>query len=386
MSNAKAFGSKFIKEIKVFKIYFSIYFSILFISVSAQQIGKQNLVLKNPLSNTTSYRTNNHNSVNALTCDTLTTITRKDTLTLYTITSTVTANNGGYVTGNNNYGDSAMATFIPADTLLIPSGAQITGVIAVFYRYNNLGTNGTQTISVNIYTGDTIYGPTITTTTVMTGTVVTTTTVIAAPIGTATASLAAISAITPVSNAVDSAVIPILSSNYQIPYLFGFASPITVPDTGFFISLTLPTTVGDTVVLLCTRNDSSNVNYAWDYGVNGWRAFSNSNDWTLYTSLTLFPVICYQPVGIKSNVLETNIVCFPNPDNGEFNLAVALPEATNLTVSIISTLGETVFTKTESNISNVVLRYDLSSFGKGVYFLTITDSKNNKIIKKLVVE
>jgi len=351
--------------------------------VNAQQIGKQNLLLKNNLSNPASYKTNNHNSVNALTCDTLTTITRKDTLTLYTITSTVTANNGGYVTGNNHYGDSAMATFIPVDTSLIPIGAQITGVVAVFYRYNNLGTNGTQTISVNIYTGDTINGPTTTTTTIGTGTATTTATVIAAPIATATASLAAISAIIPVSNAVDSAVIPILSSNYQVPYLFSFATPIIAPDSGFFISLTLPTIIGDTVVLLCTRNDSSNANYAWDYGVNGWRAYSNSNDWTLYTSLTLFPVICYQPARIEQVTgINNQVAVYPNPAKDILNVDCLISnEITEIT--LIDLLGNTIYHSTPNTQHTIINVADLNA---GVYFITIADSKHNLITKKLIIE
>ncbi len=379
MSNAKAFGSKFIKEIKVIKIYFSICFSILFIGVSAQQVGKQNFQLKNTLNNPPSYRANNHNSINSLTCDTITTMTRKDTLTLYSVISSSAALSGGYVTGNNHYGDSAIATYIPIDTSLMPSGTQISGVKAVFYRYGTMGTKGTQTITLNIFTGDTIHGPTTTTAVVGTNTVVS----IAPPIGTATASLAAISAIAPVINAVDSAVIPLLSANYQIPYLFSFASPITVPDTGFFISLTLPTTAGDTVVLLCSRNDSSHVNYAWDFGINGWRAYSNSNDWTLYTSLTLFPVICYQPAGIEQ-ITSSNqqVTIYPNPAKNILTIEGLLRNE-NTTLQITDMFGA-IYSTFKTQHSRYTL--NLVDLDVGVYFITITNSKYNPITKKLIIE
>ena len=361
------------------RIYFSICFSILFISLHAQQVGKHGFQLKNNLTNTTSYKANKPNAVNSLTCDTITTLTTKDTLTLYTITSTITANNGGYVTGNNGYGDSAIATFIPIDTSVITAGAQMTGVIAVFYRYGTLGTKGTQTINLAVFTGDTIHGPTTTTATMGSVTVIYT----APPIATATASLAVISATTPTNNAVDSAVAPILSSNYQIPYLFSFATPINIPDSGFFISLQLPTTVGDTVVLLCSRNDSSHVNYAWDYGMNGWRAYSNSNDWELYTSLTLFPVICYAPASIEQfETQNESFRIYPNPANTVLQVTFT-GDIENKNIEIYNILGNCVHSQV-TMLPNCQI--NIAELASGVYFIIITDNKNNRVTKKLIVE
>ncbi|MHB8261417.1 MAG: T9SS type A sorting domain-containing protein [Bacteroidia bacterium] len=367
----------------IFNLTFLIFNSFCF----AQQIEKHNAVFKNNLpGNSASYKRNNYNAVNSLTCDTITTITTKDTLALYSIVSTSAATNGGYVTGNNSYGDSAIATFIPKTKL--SSGGQITGVMAVFYRYNNLGTKGTQTITLNVFNGDTIHGPTITTTTVMTGTVVTTTTVIAPPIGTSTASLAAISAIAPTTNVVDSAVIPMLSSNYEIPYMFSFATPIAAPDSGFFISLNLPTTVGDTAVLLCIRNDSSKTNYAWDYGINGWRAFSNSHDWTLYTSLTLFPVICYQPAGIEQlRTMNDELKIYPNPASTSLTITLSKGEGIKTTIYIYDMLGKIVMQHTYSPPSEGQGEaIDVSDLARGIYFVKITDNKNNQVTKKISIE
>lgn len=382
-SHAFALDVKFIKEIKVRGIYFSICLSLLLTGINAQQAEKHKLTLKNNLlENPSLFRTNKLNSVNALSCDTISTLTTKDTLTLYSIVSTSSVTNGGYVTGNNGYADSALATFIPKDTLISNGAGQITGVMAVFYKYGTMGTKGSQVITVHVFAGDTLHGPATTTTIAGTNTVVAT----APPIGTATASLSTISATTPTNNAVPLAVAPVLSSNYEVPCLFSFPSPVIAPDSGFFISLTLPTIVGDTAVLLCTRNDASKNNYAWSFGVHGWQAFSNSNNWALYTSLTLFPVICYQPAGIKQNILETNIAYFPNPNKGEFSFAIALPKATNLSISITNSIGQKVFNQTENNISHSVIHYDVSFLEKGIYFVTLTDSENNRVTKKMILE
>ena len=91
--------------------------------------------------------------------------------------------------------------------------------------------------------------------------------------------------------------------------------------------------------------------------------------------------------GIKSNnLLSSNISLFPNPNNGKFNFSVTLPESTNLNFTIVNILGQSVYTKTENNISHAVLNYDLNSLEKGVYFINITDSKNNKTVKKMIIE
>jgi len=77
---------------------------------------------------------------------------------------------------------------------------------------------------------------------------------------------------------------------------------------------------------------------------------------------------------------------FPNPTSGHINFAVALNQATNLNFTVLNTLGQTVFVKTETNFTNGVLTYDLSSLAKGVYTVQITDSENNRTVKKIIIE
>jgi hypothetical protein len=77
---------------------------------------------------------------------------------------------------------------------------------------------------------------------------------------------------------------------------------------------------------------------------------------------------------------------FPNPNNGQFNFAVSLTETTNLNFTVVNTLGQVVYTKTENNVMNAVLSCDLSHLAKGVYYTTITDSNNNRTMKKIIIE
>lgn len=218
---------------------------------------------------------------------------------------------GGYVAGNNGYGDDIKATCIPA--AIVPAGGLITGVLAIFFQKSaTIGTHGTSTISVNILNGDTLTGPT------------------GASIATATASLSAITVMT--------------NTTMQIPYLFNFTTSVAAPTAGFFASINLPSTTGDTVALWCTKAAAGTPNYAWDHNPGNtnatkWLAYSNPIDWNQSTSLTLLPIIC-SSTGIHNNILEASLALFPNPSNGQFNFAVALPAATNLTINVVNTIGQ----------------------------------------------
>ncbi|HWY37942.1 MAG TPA: T9SS type A sorting domain-containing protein [Bacteroidia bacterium] len=334
------------------KFYLTLGLSALLFSVNAQQGARQIKISPEVLTYVDSKQGNNQ--VSTTTCSTLTTIGSTDTISLFTAGTTTASS--GYVCGNNSYGDNAKATFLPG--ALVPAGGMISGVVAIFYQKSaTIGTHGTGTISLDILNGDTTNGPT------------------GAAVATATASLAAISTMS--------------VTNSQITYLFNLASPVAAPVTGFFSSLNLPTTTGDTAVLLCTKYKNHHASYAWDKNPGntgtGWLSFSKSVDWGLQTSLTLLPVIC-TTTGINKNILEASLAVFPNPSNGEFNFAVALSNATNLTINVVNNLGQTVFTKTENNISSGVLNYDLSSLGKGIYSVNITDSQNNKVVKKVVIQ
>jgi len=84
--------------------------------------------------------------------------------------------------------------------------------------------------------------------------------------------------------------------------------------------------------------------------------------------------------------LEAGFAMYPNPSNGQLNFLVSLPEATNLTVNVVNTLGQSVFTSVENNTKGGIFKYDLTTLAKGVYFANISDSNNNKIVKKVIIE
>ncbi len=77
---------------------------------------------------------------------------------------------------------------------------------------------------------------------------------------------------------------------------------------------------------------------------------------------------------------------FPNPSNGNFNVTYDSLEKENYTLEVINLLGQSVYNENLTNFSgNLNKQLSLPSKEKGVYIITLTNSNNNKISKKVVV-
>lgn len=298
------------------------------------------------------------------TCDTINNMTNMDTLTAYG--PTLGSGYFGWVSGNNTYGDVEKAEYYSSATL---SNTQITGAMVLFFKSGTLGTKGTGACNLKLYNGNNTTGPA------------------GGAIATANATLTNILANTPVNNVqyvADPTVGYLNPIIYQHKYTF--ATPQNTPASGFLLSVVLPTTVGDTAVVFQNGLDASATNTAWElWSPSGWYAFSNTSSWGSTASLAILPIVC-PTTGIGSNELGQSISIFPNPSNGNFNFGVSLDAASDLKFEIYNAVGQMVYNKTEKNVKNEVINLNLQNVGKGIFFVTITNSENVKTIKKIVIE
>jgi hypothetical protein len=77
---------------------------------------------------------------------------------------------------------------------------------------------------------------------------------------------------------------------------------------------------------------------------------------------------------------------FPNPSNGNFSITYDNLEKDNYTIEVTNLLGQNVYQENLTNFSgNMNKQLSLPNKEKGVYVITLTNSNNNKISKKLVV-
>ncbi|MFC5271461.1 T9SS type A sorting domain-containing protein [Adhaeribacter terreus] len=87
--------------------------------------------------------------------------------------------------------------------------------------------------------------------------------------------------------------------------------------------------------------------------------------------------------GIKENILQNNVVVFPNPSNSLFNLKV--PTTTrNYSVEVTDLTGKLVKQQTVTNNSGTT-QLNLNGTAKGIYILKIA-SEGNVATRKLIVE
>ncbi|MBA2611458.1 MAG: T9SS type A sorting domain-containing protein [Bacteroidetes bacterium] len=277
----------------------------------------------------------------------------------------------GYIAGSNCYKDKEKAEYFPTSMYSSIASPQIKSVIVLFYKNGTQGTGGTASMAVNmkLYTGTMAGGPTATT----------------APFGQVNANIGNIVAVTATNQVNYVGSQPIVYTNPIIrPYRYLLASPVNAPATnGFFASVTLPTTAGDTAVIFDDPSVATGTN--WElWSDNTWHDLATA--WTGYsTSLAILPEIQCGVTGInKNSVLDANVSLHPNPSNGLINIIATLPNAQNLEITVHNSLGQLISSTKHNGVTSNVFNMDLSSYSNGVYIVTINNGEE-KIVKRLIL-
>ncbi len=83
--------------------------------------------------------------------------------------------------------------------------------------------------------------------------------------------------------------------------------------------------------------------------------------------------------------IGTHFYIYPNPSNGYFNLVFTSTDLMEYTVRLRNELGQIVFEeKLEKFDGTYTKSFDVTTYGKGQYFLTMTNAKNEKFEKVIV--
>ncbi|MBK0404887.1 T9SS type A sorting domain-containing protein, partial [Adhaeribacter sp. BT258] len=88
-------------------------------------------------------------------------------------------------------------------------------------------------------------------------------------------------------------------------------------------------------------------------------------------------------LGMKENILQSNLVVFPNPSTGLFNLKVPVTTR-NYSVEVMDLTGKLVKQQTVTNNTGTT-QLNLNGTAKGIYILKIA-SEGNVATRKLIVE
>ncbi len=283
----------------------------------------------------------------------------------------------GYIFGSNCYKDQEKAEFFAQSKYASIPTPKITSVIVLFYKNGTRGTGGNAATPVNLklYTGDMTTGPTAT----------------ATPIATSTANIGAILA-TPATNSVSYCGAPVTySPNIIIPYKYNFpTNPAAPATTGFFASVTLPTTSGDTAVVFSDNTVATGTNWenwsssfctttCWGNVAPTWGGFN--------ASMAILPIISCSitPLGVNESVLASNVNIMPNPTTGQFNVVTTLPSGKDITLIVTNSMGQLITKAELVNATNGVYTVDLSSFNNGVYFVTLQTTDGDRVVKRVIL-
>ncbi len=142
------------------------------------------------------------------------------------------------------------------------------------------------------------------------------------------------------------------------PVCFAFASG---PNGGSFQNSWLP--AGSYYVVIATWAPPQTV----DYVMNLW--------WTL------------NPIPGTSGIVEAcsgnKISVYPNPANGILNIHYSNDRESDLTIELVSVLGQVIDQKHARSIRDFQAQFDLTDMSNGIYYVRITTSKETETIKVL---
>lgn len=89
--------------------------------------------------------------------------------------------------------------------------------------------------------------------------------------------------------------------------------------------------------------------------------------------------------GSSMMAIEETLKTYPNPNDGNFNVAFNSLEVSDYTLEIHNTLGQIVYTEKLNMFSGkYTKKLSVVEYGKGVYTITLTNS-NNETVKKIIV-
>lgn len=231
--------------------------------------------------------------------------------------SVYTSDGGGYVTGNNSYGDLAKA-----NKFVIPQACVLTGILFDFYK----ATGGPEDIEIAVWDNNGENNSP--------GDIIASTTV----------------PLSFIQNDIN---------NEQSTFV-SFVEPITITTT-FYAGMILPTSAGDTLVIWSNTDGDTNPGIAWEqWSDNSWYAMFQSSTWLLNLSLAIFPIVDYGPLPLMADFMGSSTQIQPGGSVTFTDLSTGNPSSRLWTFE-----GGDPPTSTESNLVVVYAE-------EGVYDVTLT--------------
>jgi hypothetical protein len=269
-------------------------------------------------------------------CDTLQNYLPTDSLLLYTDPD------GGYISGQNSYGDIAKAERYTG----VNAGSSVGTVLVLFGEAS--AANATDTFTVNIWDG----------TSGTPGSIIVST-----------------------NYTYQMAADDVAAGNISV---INFTAPATVP-SDFFAGVAFDYITGDTIAIVTSEDLSVIPATAWELFGDGltWVPFDDPDSWGQTVAHVILPVVC-GTTGITNVDFDSKFAVFPTVASENVSMLIA-PSSENVSVVITDVQGSVVYTTTLNTLSGHNHSVNVSSFSAGSYFIRMT-SGNMISTKKFMVQ
>ncbi len=270
-----------------------------------------------------------------------------DTLSNFPPTATPTllfSNNGGYVSGHNNYLDMGKADKF---SQTIQPNYAVTGLLIGFGVAKNANT--TNTFNMKIWNAT---GPG------------------GAPGATALATVAKTYA---------AAAADVIGGSLTYA---SFATPVVVTSP-FFAGIDFTYAVGDTLAIIHTADGEVTPGTSWEqFDTGTWYAFSDAtSSWGIDVGMAIYPILC-DPTS-TNNPVQNGIIVYPNPTSGQLIIHNTNTGGQAAVVTVSNVIGQPVLVNRYADFSGTHY-INLSELTNGLYFVEVSNG-NNKSVNRIVL-
>ena len=188
-------------------------------------------------------------------------------------------------------------------------------------------------------------------------------------------------------SALDSASVTLKTIAQNGEALFVFTHNATLSAKGFFITVRLPQTTGDTIKVATNLGTTGNGHGYLEVSYMGqaiWASYDSISAGAIGTYIVAN--VCSGTTGIENlNAGIADLSVYPNPSNGMFTASMVLESASDVTVSVVDMTGNKVYESTDKSVKEMNKHINLSNAAAGVYIMNVKTDKgstNQRIVIK----
>lgn len=162
-----------------------------------------------------------------------------------------------------------------------------------------------------------------------------------------------------------------------------FDSPVNIPGN-FYLGVVLPTVAGDTVVVFTNDNGESSPNTAWEqWEDNVWYAYDDVDSWEMSMSHAISPIVCTDGVEINEFFVD-GIRAYPVPSSNTVFIEMDYFKFQNVSFEVYDAFGKLIERPVTRNIADNKMGIDFANQPEGIYLINLK-TPAGLVVKKVSI-